>query len=42
MIVELGIGFITIGAVLYALWRLRTRKAELAVRAGKKTKKLKS
>ena len=39
MIVELGVGFITIGAVFYAFWRLRTRKAELAVRVRKRTKK---
>jgi hypothetical protein len=39
MIVELGIGFITIGAVLYALCSVQTRKFKLAVRAGKKAQK---
>ena len=39
MIVELGVGAITIGAVLYGLWRLQKSKAELAVRAGERTKK---
>lgn len=39
MIVELSIGLIVIGSVFYAFWRLRTRKAKLAVRAGEKDEK---